>query len=157
MSVHEALKAARAAGIALALDGGDLVLSAAAPPPEAVMSALYQHKVEIMALLWPDGWSREDWLAFFDERAGVVEFDGGLQRATAEARAFECCVVEWMNRNPVQSPPDRCLHCGGSGGDPLLPYATEATAWLHSRCWEVWHANRRSTAAAVMSSLLGSG
>ena len=48
------------------------------------------------------------------ERAGIAEFDGGLPRAEAETRAFECCVVEWLNRNPVCSPPGRCLDCGGS-------------------------------------------
>ena len=32
------------------------------------------------------------------ERAGIAEFDGGLPRPEAEALAFECCVVEWLNR-----------------------------------------------------------
>ena len=27
-----------------------------------------------------DSWSGEDWRAFFDERAGIAEFDGGLPR-----------------------------------------------------------------------------
>lgn len=157
MSAVEALKAARAAGIELALDGDDLALSASAAPSEFVINALSQHKAEIVALLRPDGWSSEDWLAFFDERAGVAESDGGLQRATAEARAFECCVVEWLNRNPVQSPPDRCLHCGRSEGDALLPYGAGTTAWLHPRCWETWHSNRKSTAVAILSSLLRRG
>jgi hypothetical protein len=53
------------------------------------------------------GWSREDWQVFFEERAGIAEFDGGLPRLEAEARAFTCCVAEWLNRNPVRSPPDR--------------------------------------------------
>ena len=29
-----------------------------------------------------DGWSGEDWRAFFDERAAIAEFDGGLPRAS---------------------------------------------------------------------------
>ncbi|MCK1407116.1 hypothetical protein [Bradyrhizobium sp. 76] len=157
MSALEALKAARAAGVELALEGEDLVLSAAAAPPEAVMSALSRHKAEIVALLRPDGWPSEEWVAFFDERAGIVEFDSGLERAAAEARAFECCVVEWLNRNPVQSPPDRCLYCGRSEGDALLPYGIGTTAWLHPRCWETWHSNRKSTAVAMLSSLLRRG
>ena len=61
------------------------------------------------------------------------------QRDQAEARAFACCVAEWLNRNPVRSPPGRCLGCGEAehGQDPLLPFGTEPTgpAWLHSRCW----------------------
>ena len=88
MSAAEALKAARAAGIELALDGDDLALSAASAPPAAVLDALSRHKAEIVALLRPgrDGWSAEDWQVYFDERAGIAEFDGGLPRAEAEAR-----------------------------------------------------------------------
>jgi hypothetical protein len=33
----------------------------------------------------------DDWQAFFDERAGITEFDGGLSRAEAEAQALACC------------------------------------------------------------------
>ena len=162
MSAVEALKAARAAGIELALDGSDLALSAALAPPAAVLDALSRHKAEIVALLQPgESWSGEDWQVYFDERAGIAQFDGGLQRAEAEVRAFECCVVEWLNRNPVRSPPDRCLACDGGDDaiDPLLPYGAEPTghAWLHSRCWEGWHANRRAKAAAVLSLTLGAG
>ena len=106
MSAIKALNAARAAGVALALDGDVLVLCAASEPPAAVLDAVSRHKAEIVALLRPgrDGWSAEDWQAYFDERAGIFEFDGGLPRAEAEARAFECCVVEWLNRNPAYSP-----------------------------------------------------
>ena len=105
MSAAEALKAARAAGIQLGVDGDDLVLEASVPPPAAVLDLLSRHKAEIVALLRPaeDGWSAEDWQVFFDERAGIVEFDGGLPRAEAEARAFEACVLEWLNRNPDPS------------------------------------------------------
>ena len=41
MSAVEALKAARAAGIELALDGDDLALSAASAPPAAVLDAAF--------------------------------------------------------------------------------------------------------------------
>lgn len=42
-----------------------------------------RHKPGIVALLRPgrDGWSADDWLAFFDERAGIAEFDGESPRA----------------------------------------------------------------------------
>ena len=41
----------------------------------------------------------------------------------------------------------------------LLPYGTEPTghAWLHSRCWEVWHANRKSKAVTILSLTVGAG
>ena len=53
MSAVEALKAARAAGIELALDGDVLALSAAFAPPAAVLDALSRHKAEVVALLRP--------------------------------------------------------------------------------------------------------
>ncbi|QIO33795.1 hypothetical protein [Bradyrhizobium sp. 1(2017)] len=160
MSAVEALRAARAAGIKLVLDGDDLVLTAAEAPRGTVLSELSRRKPEIVALLRAarDNWSDADWLAFFDERAGIAEFDGGLQRTDAEARAFECCVVEWLNRNPVCSPPGRCLHCGGSEAvlDELVPFGTGPSghAWLHSRCWAAWHVNRKAVAAAILSPLI---
>ena len=107
MSAAEALKAARGAGVHLEIDGDDLVLEAASAPPAAVLDPLSRHKAGVVALLRPgdDGWSAEDWQAFFDERAGIAEFDGGLPRAEAEARAFACCVAEWLNRNPCARRP----------------------------------------------------
>ena len=160
MSAAEALKAARAADVKLSLDGDDLALSAALEPPAAVIEALSRHKAEIVARLQPgrDGWSAEDWQVYFDERAGIAEFDGGLSRAEAEARAIECCVAEWLNRNPVCSSPGRCLECGvrEEKWDKLLPYGCEPTghAWLHSHCWETWHANRKAKAVAILSPIL---
>jgi hypothetical protein len=126
MSVVEALKAARAAGVELALDGDDLALKAASAPPTAVLDALSRHKAEIVVLLRPaePGWSAEDWQVFFDERAGIIEFDGGLPRSEAEALAFDCCVAEWLNRNPERSPAEHCPGCGDHehAHDPLTPY-----------------------------------
>lgn len=159
MSAAEALGVARAAGIELRLDGDDLVLEASAPPPAAVLDLLSRYKAGILALLRPsgDGWSAEDWQVFFDERAGIAEFDGGLPRAQAEARAFACCVAEWLNRNFVRSPPGRCLTCGGGdhAHDPLLPFGIEPTshAWLHSRCWTAWHAGRNAEAVTALGAM----
>ena len=51
MSAVEALKAARAAGVELALDGDDLALKAASAPPTVVLDALSQRKAEIVAVL----------------------------------------------------------------------------------------------------------
>jgi hypothetical protein len=150
VSAADALKAARAAGVDLRLDGDDLVLEASAPPPLATLDLVSRHKPGIVALLRPggDGWSPEDWQVFFDEPAGIAEFDGGLPRPEAEARAFECCIVEWLNRNFVRSPPACCLACGGGDHphDALLPHGFEPTGhvWLHSGCWPACRAARRA-------------
>jgi hypothetical protein len=101
-----------------------------------------------------DVWSSEDWRAFFDQRARVAEFDGGLPRPEAEARAFDCCVAEWLNRNFVRSPAGRCLACGAVGQDqePLLPFGTESLghAWLHSQCWSAWRAGLEKEAITAL-------
>ena len=162
MNAVEALKAARAAGVELALEGDDLALKAASAPPAAVLDALSRHKAQIVMLLRPaeDGWSAEDWpdwQVFFDERAGIIEFDGGLPRAEAEAQAFACCVAEWLNRNPERSTAGRCLGCGDRehAHDPLLPYGTEPNGhvWLHSRCWPAWYEAREAKAASALAAI----
>lgn len=159
MSAAEALKAARAAGVHLGIDGDCLVLEAASAPPAAVLDALSRHKVQIVVLLRPaeDGRSAEDWQVYFDERAGMAEFDGGLARDQAETRAFACCVAEWLNRNPVRSLPGRCLSCSNAeyAHDPLLPFGTEISghAWLHSRCWPAWHSARKADAIAALAAM----
>jgi hypothetical protein len=87
--------------------------------------------------------------------AGQSDHHHHHHHASAEARAFACCVVEWLNRNPVRSPPGRCLGCGAGdhAHDKLLPFGTEQTghAWLHSRCWPAWRASRKVEAVAALS------
>ena len=157
MSAVEALKAARDAGVRIGVDGDALTLDADAAPPAAVLDLLSRHKAGVIALLrtGSDGWSGEDWRAFFDERAAHRRVRRRAAAPTAEARAFACCVAEWLNRNPVRSPPGRCLGCGGRehAHDALLPFGTEPTghAWLHSRCWDAWHAGRKAEAVAALS------
>jgi len=159
MSAVEALRAAHVAGIQLGVDGEDLVLTASVPPPAAVIDLLANHKTEVLALLRPaeDGWSAEDWQVFFEERAGIAEFDGALPRPQAEELAFTCCVVEWLNRSAVSSMPGRCIGCGGTQNahDPLLPYGVETTGhvWLHALCWPSWHEDRKAQAVVILSSI----
>ena len=104
------------------------------------------------------GWSGEDWRAFFDERAGIAEFDGGLARYQAEAHAFDCCMIEWLNSNLAPSLPGRCLSCGAAEDhhDPLLPFGTGKSghAWLHSRCWVTWHNARKEEAVAALMAIV---
>ncbi len=156
MNAGEVLKAAQDAGIRITAEGDDLVLDADAPPPAPIVDALKRHKAQIVALLSPagDGWSAADWQAFFDERAGIAEFDGGMSRAAAERQAFECCVVEWLNRNPEPSHPGRCAHCGEPGGSAcaVIPFGTETHGhtWLHPHCWSAWHQRRQQQARETL-------
>jgi hypothetical protein len=159
MNAALALNAARAVGIRVRVDGDDLELEAAAPPPPAMLDLLSLHKADLLKLLRPanDGWSTEDWQVFFDERAGIAEFDGGMPRTEAERRAFACCVTEWLNCYPTPSLPGRCLACGSGErpSDPLLPFGTETRGhtWLHRVCWPAWCRAREAEAIAALTSM----
>jgi hypothetical protein len=159
MSAAEAMRVACAAGIAMRVEGDSLALEASRQPRAEILDLLARHKAAIIALLrvGRDGWSAADWQAYFDERAGIAEFDGGVPRPEAEARAFNCCVAEWMNRNFECSPPGHCLVCGRGElvDNPLLPFGVEPTghAWLHSRCWRAWSASREVEAVRALAVL----
>src|SRR4051812_46989399 len=111
MSAREALKAARAAGIEFDVEGDDIRLQAAIRPSSNILNDLSGHKKAVLALLQrtEDGWSGEDWQTFFEERAAIAQFEGGLSLAQAEAEAFDACEVEWLNRNRISS--DRGKDC----------------------------------------------
>lgn len=156
MSILAALKDARAGGITIQLLGEDLVLEAQSPPPDEILRRLARHKPEIVNLL-RRSWSADDWLAFFDERAGFLEHEAGLDPKEAEARAFDCCVTEYINRTHTGSDPDICAHCGGPevAKRPLIPFGTDGAGhvWLHFDCHEVWQRARHSDAIATLQKL----
>ena len=120
-----------------------------------------------MTLVRPDGdggWSAEDWQVFFDERAGIAEFDGGLPRPEAEVQAFACCVSEWLNRNPVRSRPavvsaavgtTRCMtRCYPSAPKPVTMLGCIITAGTGGtragRNWPSPRSPKRASATALM-------
>jgi hypothetical protein len=96
MSAINALNAARAIGVIVRAEGDQLMLEAAAAPPEAIVDDLKRRKSEIITILRPAhrGPSAEDWLALFDERAGALEFDGEQPREMAELQAIGSCVLD---------------------------------------------------------------
>ena len=159
MSAAEALKAARAAGVELRLDGDDLVLEAAAPPPprsSTCCRATSPASWRCCGRVGTVGRARTGRSSSTNEPASPSS-TAGCRAPEAEARAFDCCVVEWLNRNFVRSPPERCLACGGGdhAHDALLPHGTEPTghAWLHSRCWPAWYAGRKAEAVAALEAM----
>src|SRR5689334_3639999 len=163
MTAVEALRMAHAAGVELSVDQDDLVLDAPSEPPSAVLDMLRQHKRGVVELLRRElrvrycSWSAEDWQLFFDERAGIAEFDDGLSRAEAEVTAFTHCVVEWLNHNPMYSPPGHCFGCGGceSSHNPLLPVGigSAGQVWLHSGCCSAWYAGRKAEAVDALAGM----
>ena len=160
MSAAEALKSARAAGVHITADGEDLILDAESPPPAPIVDALKRYKPEIVALLTRSAgdWSAEEWGAFLHERAAIIEFDGGLSRAEAEASAYEWCIVEWLNRNPAPSESGLCAWCQqpeGGTSSVVVPFGTDeyGHTWLHHRCWKSWHDDRRKRARKYLADI----
>ena len=90
----------------------------------------------------------------FDERAAIAEYDGGLSRQEAESRAFECCIVEWLDQNHTPSYPGSCAWCGSqeSVEEIVVPFGTEPTGhiWLHHECWTPWMRQRRIKAQQAL-------
>jgi hypothetical protein len=149
MSAAQALKAARAAGIELDIDGDDLLWAAPEQPPTAVLDLLARHKTGIVRLLRSggDGSSAEDWQAFFDERAGIAEFDGGLPRGQAEEPKPSPIV------KLIKPPPEGCHMCGFGDidGDSLGQFDDDdgGCVWLHQCCWRAWKQGLRFDACCV--------
>lgn len=88
MTVVEALDLAKSAGVSISIDGDDLVLRASQAPDPEVLVRLAQQKADILDLhRMHAGRSEDDWKVLFDERAAIMEFDGGLPRTEAEEAA----------------------------------------------------------------------
>ena len=102
MKSVEALVAAWVAGIELSVDGGDLVLRAPHPPPEAVLAMVSKNKLNIFALLRTTGCALADLQAAYEERAAILEFDGGMKRDAAEREA----------RSSLEDLATYCAECG---------------------------------------------
>ena len=160
MSPAEMIERAAEDGVLIALSpSGSISAKGVRPAIDRWLPAIRQNKAAIIGLLQPgqDGWSAEDWRAFFNERAGIAEFDGGLSRAEAEARAFGHCLAEWLNRNSQHSPAGRCFGCGGyeASHDRLLPVGigSAGQVWLHSGCSAAWYAGRKAEAVAALATM----
>lgn len=180
MTAQEALVRAREAGISVEVRGSNLVLRARSRPPAEVIEWIRIEKASLIAALArPESATKgilgpsaprlshqatppianeaaEDWIGFFEERAAIAEFDGGLARDRAEVAAFKSCVVMWLHRHPpTASSADCCLWCGRQAqpGRAIVPFGVrpEATAWLHPTCWESWHRARISRAETELA------
>jgi hypothetical protein len=156
MKAADALAVARQAGVDVRIEGQNLRLRSGGEPPPDVLETLRLHKAEIVALLATDhdAWTAKDWQVFYDGRAGIAEYDGGVSRAETEVRAFEWCINEWMEQHPEPSLPDQCAWCGkpDTTGSSVVPFGTQSHGhtWLHSGCWEVWFRDRRERAEQAL-------
>ncbi len=57
-------------------------------------------------------WDAPDWMAFYDERAAIREYDGHHSRAAAEQFAWSELQCEWHRLHGERSPDWQCAGCG---------------------------------------------
>jgi hypothetical protein len=88
MSAAAVLRVARAAGIELGLDGDDLLLQAAAPPPATILDLLSVNKPAIVAILRQSDSSR----TLIDERSVLVVDKAGVPREWTEGYTRLCAM-----------------------------------------------------------------
>jgi hypothetical protein len=82
------IEKALAAGVTMRVDRDLLVLSATEQPDDGLLQELRAGKTGIVQYLSGLAlWTVDDWQALYDERAGIMEFDGGMSREDAETAA----------------------------------------------------------------------
>ena len=154
MNANEIIEAAKCANVSLSIAvSGNVSATGRRFDVEQLLPVIQQNKAAVLRELRQVAkkWTPYDWQEYFDERAGLAEFGGGLSRDEAEARAFSCCVGEWLYQNPVRSPRGECAYCDQSKGR-ALPYLTgyamqnPGHTWLHSECSDAWHLERKNDA-----------
>jgi hypothetical protein len=103
------------------------------------------------------GAATQDWRDWFEERAAIAEHDRDLPRTEAEALAFECCAVAWLNCHPpIQDDPDQCIHCGQRMAETeALPFLTGegGHVWMHDCCHAPWMSRRQAEAAEALRNM----
>lgn len=159
----------RAAGGDVKVTDGRLRLMAPAPLPAEVIEQVRAAKPALVALLSspapidraPAGTigDADDWRTFYAERAGIAEYDGGLLRPDADARAWECSVAHWCNLvPPIVGSADRCPVCNRpvgpveAGAIPVVRPGGGHT-WLHRGCHAQFLISRRVEAREVLMAI----
>lgn len=156
MSFLKTVDAARARRLknATPCDGRDIATPTADPNRDSVaMSQVSQQMVascEAEAQLWR---------TFYEERAAIREYDGGLSRPEAEAGALQDAITHWLVCNPLSPgvPEDGCLHCAGALAEDyrVAVLAGAGHAWLHPACVQAMNRARLALAECEVRRLLG--
>lgn len=102
-------------------------------------------------------WTASDWQYYFDERAGIYEFDGQLECDQAEKEAFKACVVRWLNIHPLQAHIDTCIHCHApchnSEGSTITVLNGDGYTNIHKECLDEWNITRVKQAISALNQL----
>jgi hypothetical protein len=143
-------------GARLILDGPTAQLT------DSVLAQVRASKEELLRLLDPANnhcsWDVESWQAYFDERAGVREYDGRHERSEAERLALEDTIAHWLQFNLLLAPDPShaCIYCNRAGqpGNPLVAAPTGCGhVWVHDWCWTSWSKARQHEAYEALLSM----
>jgi hypothetical protein len=88
MNAAQIVEKAAAVGIHIAIDGDDLLLEAAAPPPAVVLNLLSKHKPEIVLFLRVGGERFADAFAALERTCPAYVDSERWQQCLADARRF---------------------------------------------------------------------
>jgi len=98
-----------------------------------------------------------DLLDRYEERAAIVQFDGGEDRRRAEARAWNEVAAIWYRQHGEKAPGGLCAGCDealGAGTDVLLlPHGERAHADDGYDCVIAYGRSWKKVAAAALASL----
>lgn len=103
MTAAEIVDEVWAAGAKITVDGDYLELAAPSPLPDELLGRVAVHKPEIMKILRRQDTEAEDLREYFEERAGILEYDGGLPRAGAEREAAKITAAYARNQGYLWS------------------------------------------------------
>jgi hypothetical protein len=96
MGAPDLLQHLRGAGFKLDVAGNKLMVAPAGALTDDYRQAIRDHKAALLALLAGEADDAEH--EAFEERAAIMQFDGGLSRADAETEARACTACEFQSR-----------------------------------------------------------
>ena len=114
MTAHATMARLKVAGVALRIDGGNLRCAPADKLTPELLADIRANKPELMALLSGQAEQKIDLpitpylqpdLDAFEERAAVVQYDGGVTRTEAEAAAAREMVPAASTSERMPAPP----------------------------------------------------
>jgi hypothetical protein len=169
MTTSALIAEARRVGLSLRLESDNkLKWTSSSPPPPELLARLRDHKADLIAALGNiehrgHRGHRVDeanhWRIFFEERAAIREYDGGLTRPDAEAGALQDTIAHWLARHPLTPgvPEDGCIHCAGAlhVDYRVAVLAGAGHAWLHPTCMQEMKEARLALAGREVRGLLG--
>lgn len=107
--------------------------------PAETIAATPLGQIAAKSKLPPANLDAEDWRSFFEERAAIFEYDGGLSREKAERLAYEASVAGVTNAMPADYPQDRCAACAS----PVSPQGGLVLADKAVVCDGAYHTQHR--------------